>query len=418
MPISTFNDFSTTASSNVDVNGISIQGTAPVQNFDNSFRELMAILRRDLDNGIVLTSKSAGYTAVANDNNAVIRFSAAATLSLTAAATLGSGWHAWVMADGGAVVIDPNSSETINGATTITIPDGYSTLVICDGTNFRALEDYATVSAALATKQDNSGELYRGQINGLALTNNGSDATNDIDIASGSAGSDGTTPVLMTLASALTKRLDASWAVGTGNGGLDTGAVSNATYYVWLIQRSDTGVVDALFSLSSSSPTMPSNYDRKRRIGSFARLSATNGAPRSYSQEDTGWTSYTPTFTGFGTVSASAFFWKRVEDTLYIKGRFTVGTPTATEARVSFPTGMTTTTDNGGTYYAGAMTFTLATAGTPNVLCESGVTYLTMGIQNASLGGVSKRNGNAMAGAGDVLTLGECSVRIDGWQNA
>jgi hypothetical protein len=48
MPISTFNGFSTTASSNVDVNGISIQGTAAVQNFDNAFRELMAILRRDV----------------------------------------------------------------------------------------------------------------------------------------------------------------------------------------------------------------------------------------------------------------------------------------------------------------------------------------------------------------------------------
>lgn len=152
--ISTFNDFSTTASSNVDVNGISIQGTAAVQNFDNSFRELMAILRRDLDNGMVLTSKSANYTAVANDNNAVIRFSAAATLSLTAAATLGADWHCWVMADGGAVIIDPNASETINGATTITIPDGYSTLVICDGTNFRALEDYSQFATKLDAVQN------------------------------------------------------------------------------------------------------------------------------------------------------------------------------------------------------------------------------------------------------------------------
>lgn len=274
MPLNTFLDFSTTASSNVDVAGIGIQGTNAVQNFDNAFRELMAILRRDLDNGMVLTSKSAGYTAVATDNNAVIRFSAAATLSLTAAATLGADWHCWVMADGGAVVIDPNASETINGAATITIPDGYSTLVICDGTNFRALEDYATVSTALSAKQDNSGELYRGLLNGLTLSNNATDATNDIDIATGSAGSDGTTPVLMTLSSALTKRLDATWAVGSGNGGLDTGTIANTTYHVWLIQRSDTGVVDALFSTSATSPTMPSSYDRKRRIGSIIRESA------------------------------------------------------------------------------------------------------------------------------------------------
>lgn len=150
MPITNFLGFSTTAASNVDVNGISIQGSAAVSNFDNSFRELMAILRRDLDNGMVLTSKSANYTAVAADNNAVIRFSAAATLSLTAAATLGADWHVWVMADGGSVVIDPNSTETINGATTITIPDGRSTLVICDGTNFRAFEDYSVSDGTAA----------------------------------------------------------------------------------------------------------------------------------------------------------------------------------------------------------------------------------------------------------------------------
>lgn len=117
------------------------------------------------------------------------------------------------------------------------------------------------------------GEFLRPHIQGLTLSNNASDATNDIDIAAGSAGSDGTTPVLMTLASALTKRLDAAWAVGTGNGGLDTGSIANATYHVWLIQRSDTGVVDALFSTSATSPTMPTNYNRKRRIGSIVRES-------------------------------------------------------------------------------------------------------------------------------------------------
>jgi hypothetical protein len=38
-------------------------------------------------------------------------------------------------------------------------------------------------------------------------------------------------------------------------------------YYLWLIQRPDTGVVDALFSESASAPTMPSGYTRKRLIG-------------------------------------------------------------------------------------------------------------------------------------------------------
>jgi hypothetical protein len=126
-----------------------------------------------------------------------------------------------------------------------------------------------------------SGEFLRGHINGLTLSNNATDATNDIDIATGSAGSDGATPVLMTLASALTKRLDASWAVGSGNGGLDTGSIANGFYYIWLIRRSDTGVVDALFSTSVTNPTMPPNYDQKRRIGTIWRES---GAIRPFLQ--------------------------------------------------------------------------------------------------------------------------------------
>ena len=129
--------------------------------------------------------------------------------------------------------------------------------------------------AAVVTPAPPQGHIY-----GLTLSN-GTDATNDIDIAVGDAASDDTTPVLMTLSSAITKRLDAAWAVGTGNGGLDTGSIANTTYHVWLIRRSDTGVVDGLFSASASSPTMPTNYDQKRRIGSIVRA---GGAILSFSQ--------------------------------------------------------------------------------------------------------------------------------------
>ena len=111
-----------------------------------------------------------------------------------------------------------------------------------------------------------------GMIYGLTLSNNGTDATNDIDIATGSA-IDSTNAHVMTLASALTKRLDAAWAVGTNQGGLDTGSIANTTYHVYLIKRLDTGVVDAIFSASATSPTLPTNYTLFRRIGSIIRLS-------------------------------------------------------------------------------------------------------------------------------------------------
>lgn len=116
-------------------------------------------------------------------------------------------------------------------------------------------------------QQNNAPIMPRGYIDGLILSNNGTDASNDIDISAGVAVDDGAA-VMMKLSATLTKRLDAAWAVGSGNGGLDTGAEATSTWYhVWLIRRPDTGVVDALFSLSATAPTMPTNYTQKHRLG-------------------------------------------------------------------------------------------------------------------------------------------------------
>lgn len=106
----------------------------------------------------------------------------------------------------------------------------------------------------------------RSYLTGLTLSTAGSSAT--FGIAVGIA-CDSTAVAMMALASAYTKTAS-TWAVGSGNGSLDTGAIANTTsYHVWLIQRPDTGVVDVLTSLSATSPTMPTNYTLKRRIGSM-----------------------------------------------------------------------------------------------------------------------------------------------------
>lgn len=110
-------------------------------------------------------------------------------------------------------------------------------------------------------------------LNGLTLSNNTTDPTNDIDIAAGSCVSDDGL-VVMTLAAGITKRLDAGWTVGTNQGGLDTGTIANTTYHVWVINRTDTNVTDVLFSASATSPTMPASYTKKKCIGSIIRQSA------------------------------------------------------------------------------------------------------------------------------------------------
>lgn len=117
--------------------------------------------------------------------------------------------------------------------------------------------------------------LVSGVGSGLKISNNTTDASNDIDIQAGWAIDDTGTRVLR-LVTGITKRVDANWAVGSGNGGRDGASTPNGWWYVWLIMRSDTGVVEVLLSQSATAPTMPTNYTHKVRIAEFYRSSSVN----------------------------------------------------------------------------------------------------------------------------------------------
>lgn len=120
------------------------------------------------------------------------------------------------------------------------------------------------------------GTLIRPKISGLTLSNNAIDPTNDIDIAAGVALADNFSGYL-SLATGLTKRLDANWVLGSNQGGLDTGSVANVTYHVFIIGRSDTGATDILFSTNPTNPTMPNvAWDQKFLIHSILRVAGVN----------------------------------------------------------------------------------------------------------------------------------------------
>jgi len=60
------------------------------------------------------------------------------TQTLTAAATLGDGWHCWYRNDGaGVITLDPNASETIDGATTLALNPGDACRIACNGSEFK-----------------------------------------------------------------------------------------------------------------------------------------------------------------------------------------------------------------------------------------------------------------------------------------
>jgi hypothetical protein len=114
--------------------------------------------------------------------------------------------------------------------------------------------------------------VMRGHIAGMTLSNNGVDAAHDIDIAVGVATADDQSAMIV-IATALTKQIDAAWAVGDDAGCLDgtesVGGTPDADtwYHVYSIRRSDTNVRDILCSENASAPTLPTNYDQQRRIG-------------------------------------------------------------------------------------------------------------------------------------------------------
>lgn len=115
-------DYSTTPAENQDINGVSILGTAKPSNLDDGMRAQMSHIAK----GLVTrrSAKDTAYTAVKADHNQMIDFTETATLTTSSAATLTSGWLCYVYASGGAVTINPNGSETVNGEEFIIISEG------------------------------------------------------------------------------------------------------------------------------------------------------------------------------------------------------------------------------------------------------------------------------------------------------
>lgn len=139
-------------------------------------------------------------------------------------------------------------------------------------TNLPTVADVTGLTAAL----DGVG-LARGSVAGLTLSNTIGFANTQVSIASGQARDYNNTQDI-TLASGISKRLDAVWAVGTGNGGRDTAdaIVASSYYHVFIIYNPTTLVTDALFSQSATAPTLPSGYTKYRRIGAILTTSASN----------------------------------------------------------------------------------------------------------------------------------------------
>lgn len=76
-------------------------------------------------------------TAITTDRGNTLDLSGTFTLGFSAAATLTDGWYCYLANNGtGVITLDPNSTELIDGATTVRLYPNQSCVVYCNGTAF------------------------------------------------------------------------------------------------------------------------------------------------------------------------------------------------------------------------------------------------------------------------------------------
>jgi hypothetical protein len=168
------------------------------------------------------------------------------------------------------------------------------------------------------------------------------------------------------------------------------GSVSNNSYKIAVItQQTGTGAIVVKFDSFQIGP-------------SAIVLGATM----------TDWQAYTPAFNGFGTPTPITMFWRRVGDSVEIKGKFTCGTSTGVQAQVGLPNSFTTDSNKISTIeIVGVAEIGLIGAIGQNVgvtyaaLSEQNVQYITFSSRSSSTTGLTKLTGSSVATSGIVISV-------------
>jgi len=225
----------------------------------------------DLDTDLALTTavKSAtSFNVGATEFNFTYLIDASSnnvTANLPAASTVFNGFVVRFKATDvtNVITIDGDSSETIDGMTTVTISGENDILeVVSNGTNW-------VINTQL--------NLPFGYISGLGTANNGSDSDHDIDISVGeSADSQNITSIR--LKTALTKQIDASFVAGTNQGGLASSLTLTADTWYHVFAIIVAGSTDVGFDTSIIAANLVTDHSATafRYIGSVLTDSSAN----------------------------------------------------------------------------------------------------------------------------------------------
>lgn len=145
----------------------------------------------------------------------------------------------------------------------------------------------------------------------------------------------------------------------------------------------------------------------------------------------TDWVSYTPTVTGLGTISNEGFYWKRVGDSISIKGTLVAGTVAGTTLSISLPTGVsidssknpssTNTASHGYLYNTTSVGgFYPSNSTGPFVVfsdtaASSTLLYVSEGNSGARF---AKANGDAILGNTERLRIEADNIPVVGWSSS
>ena len=131
---------------------------------------------------------------------------------------------------------------------------------------------------------------------------------------------------------------------------------------------------------------------------------------------------FTPTFTGFGTVSNNNCFWWREGDSLSMEINFTSGTSTATTASVSLPSGLSIDTSKLDTSGSNIFGFGIVSSAAAVTWCliaaNTGGTVLYFSQQSASNSGIGPLNGSNYLSSGQSAHFIVRNVPIQGWSSS
>lgn len=258
------------------------EGMSPA-GVNDTIRENMAAIARiygDWDGSLVTGGTTTAYTLTTNNSHAALtdqslilfRVNAAntgaCTLNVDSLGAKSMKLHSNDLSAG-----DLKADEIIGAVynSTNDVYDIWLPLTVPQGLDTTDSPTFAGLTLTDALTYANGGYMAGSDdsIKGLELSNNSTDSDHDIDVTAGSC-LDADRDTLITLA-AFTKRIDATWSAGSGNGGLSSSltAPANTTWYhVFAVIVG--GAADVLFdtSVTCANGVTDHSVTQYRRLGS------------------------------------------------------------------------------------------------------------------------------------------------------